>query len=225
MDLNRFQVETLLNVSTHELDDFMSEKNLPYYTLGEERRFDLVEIESWMMQHKFWDTSSQSLLPFNLYRALARGGFLHVEDLSDASILKLGAFCLGEKLAIDPEGLFAILNDREKLASTAFGDGFAIPHPRERLEGIKQDVMFIVHLKEGIEFNALDKKKVHTFFFLLSGSDKSHLNLLSKLAHIIYSNKASEWIHDHATHASILKNLLEWENDISKQTEQSKKNV
>lgn len=215
MDLNRLQVQTLLNVSSHELDQFMNEKNLPFYTLGEEKRFDLFEIESWMMNHKFWE-AKQSLVPFNLYRALARGGFLHVEDMQDASILKLGSFCLGEKLAIDPDVLSALLNDREKLASTALGGGFAIPHPRERLEGIMQDILFIVHLKEGVDFNALDQKKVHTFFFLLSGSDKSHLNLLSKLAHLIYSSKAHEWIHDSASHSSILKHMLEWENEISK---------
>lgn len=224
MDLNRLQVETLLNVSSHELDSFICDKNLPFYTLGEEKRFDLVEIESWMMQHKFWEPSQQ-LLPFNLYRSLSRGGFLYVEDLSDASLLKLGSFCLGEKLGIDPDGLFAVLQDREKLASTAFGGGFAIPHPRERLDAIKQDVIFIVHLKDPIEFNSLDNQKVHTFFFLLSGSDKSHLNLLSKLAHLIYSKKASEWIHGHASHSSVLKNMLEWENEILKQNEQQQKNV
>jgi nitrogen PTS system EIIA component len=224
MDLNRFQVETLLNVSSNELDNFICDKNLPFYTLGEEKRFDLVEIESWMMQHKFWESAKEAL-PFNLYRSLARGGFLYVEDLGDASILKLGAFCLGEKLGIDPEGLFSLLQDREKLASTAFGEGFAIPHPRERIDGIKQDTMFIVQLKNGIDFEALDHKKVHTFFFLLSGSDKSHLNLLSKLAHLIYSQKASEWIHAHASHSTILKNMLDWENEILKQHEQQKKNV
>lgn len=224
MDLNRIQVQTLLNVSSNELDAFICDKNLPFYTLGEEKRFDLVEIESWMMQHRFWE-SNQEVLPFNLYRALARGGFLYVEDLADASILKLGAFCLGQKLGIDPEGLFSVLDDREKLASTAFGQGFAIPHPRDRLDAIKQDVLFIVHLKEGIDFNALDQNKVHTLFFLLSASDKSHLNLLSKLAHLIYSKKASEWIHPHASHSSILKNMLDWENEIIKQNEQQKKNV
>lgn len=224
MDLNRLQVQTLLNVSAHELDTFICDKNLPFYTLGNEKRFNLVEIESWMMDHKFWEASKESL-PYNLYRALARGGFLHVNDLADASILKLGAFCLGEKLGIDPLGLFSILDDRENLSSTAFGEGFAVPHPRERLEGIKQDVIFIVHLKEGIDFNALDQKKVHTFFFLLAGSDKSHLNLLSKLAHLIYSKKASEWIHAEASHASILNKMLEWEHEIIKQHEQHKKNV
>jgi mannitol/fructose-specific phosphotransferase system IIA component (Ntr-type) len=58
-------------------------------------------------------------------------------------------------------------------------------------------------------------KKVQTFFFLMAGSDKSHLNLLSKLAHIIHKGHALSWIHQDATHASILKEVLEWEKELN----------
>ncbi len=214
MDLTRVQVETLLNVSPLDLDRYINENNLPCYTLGQEKRFNLVEIESWMMHHSFWDNHSQSL-PYNIYRALARGGYYYSHDLEEASILKLGAHHLAEKLGIDPEGLYELLQDRELLSSTAMGSGFAIPHPRERMESVRQDILFIVHVKNGVDFNALDHKKVHTFFFLMAGSDKSHLNLLSKLAHIIHKAHALSWIHQDATHASILKEVLEWEKELN----------
>jgi PTS system nitrogen regulatory IIA component len=163
MDLTRVQVETLLNVSPLDLDRYINENNLPCYTLGQEKRFNLVEIESWMMHHNFWDNHSQSL-PYNIYRALARGGYYYTHDLEDASILKLGAHHLAEKLGNDPEGLYELLKDRELLSSTAMGSGFAIPHPRERMESVRQDILFIVHVKNGVDFNALDHKKVQTFF-------------------------------------------------------------
>jgi PTS system nitrogen regulatory IIA component len=217
MDLTRLQVETLLNVSPQDLDLYITEKNLPCYTLGEEKRFDLLEIESWMMYHKFWEECSKSL-PYNLYRALARGGFYSIDDLQDASILKLGASHLAPKLGVDPEVLYAMLQDRENLASTAMGNGYAIPHPRERLEGSRQDILFIIYLKKSIDFAALDQQKVHTFFFLVTGSDRSHLNVLSKLAHLIHYKQASAWISDTSSHESLLKHVLEWETNLTHST-------
>jgi PTS system nitrogen regulatory IIA component len=214
MDLTRLQVETLLNVSATDLDKFIDERNLPCYTLGEEKRFNLLEIESWMLKTKFFETSSP-VLPFNFYRALSRGGFCQLDDLEGGSILKLGAYHLSQKLGIDADGLYAILQDRENLASTGMGEGFAIPHPRERIEGINHDVIFVVNLKNPIEFSAIDNQNVHTFFFLMAASDKSHLNLLSKLAHVIANKKASSWIHDQTTHESLLKSVLEWEKTLT----------
>lgn len=214
MDLTRNQVETLLNVSTSDLDHYISEKNLPCYTLGEEKRFNLLEIESWMLQHKFWDKNSHNL-PFSFYRALSRGGLCVLDDLQEGSVLRLGAYHLSQKLGIDQEGLFAVLQDREKLASTAIGNGIAVPHPRERLDSIKHDLIFVVHLRKPIEFNALDQQKVHTFFFLLAGSDKSHLNLLSKLAYASAHHCVSQWIHPDATHETLLKDVLNWEKTLT----------
>ena len=214
MDLTRLQVETLLNVSPSDLDKFIDESNLPCYTLGEEKRFNLIEIESWMLKTRFFESSSP-VLPFNFYRALSRGGFCLLDDLEDGSILKLGAYHLSQKLGIDQDGLYALLQDREKLASTGMGDGCAIPHTRERLDGINHDVIFVVHLKNPVDFGALDNKKVHTFFFLMAATDKSHLNLLSKLAHVISQKKVSDWIHDNTTQASLLKSVLEWEKSLN----------
>jgi PTS system nitrogen regulatory IIA component len=214
MDLTRLQVENFLNVSPTDLDIFIEQQNLPYYTLGEEKRFNLLEIESWMIQHKFWEGLNQNF-PYNFYRALARGGFCHLNDLGDGSILKLGAYHLSQKLHIDPEGLYAILQDREILASTGMGDGIAIPHPRERLESVKQDIIFIVHLDQPIAFNAIDEKKVHTFLFLIAGSDKSHLNLLSKMALAVRHQVIKNWIHPQTTITSLLKDVLEWETSLS----------
>lgn len=214
MDLTRLQVETLLNVSSTDLDKFIQDDALPCYQLGNEKRFDLLEIESWLLKHHFWEKGALKL-PYNLYRALARGGFYYVDDLEDASILRWGSQLIAEKLDADPEGIFELLSARELLASTGMGDGFAIPHPRERLDTFKQDILVIIHLGKPIEFNALDQKEVHTFFFLFAGSDKSHLNLLSKLAHLIHSKQAEQVITGSSSQTSILESLLEWEQKLS----------
>jgi PTS system nitrogen regulatory IIA component len=214
MDLTSYQVETLLNVSPSDLELFIQDKNLPFYTLEGEKRFNLLEIESWLFTHRFWE-GCHKLLPFNLYRALARGGFLHVDDLGDASILKLGAYLLGKHIGIDEDGIFSLLQAREQLASTAIGSGYALPHPRERIEGLTHDVCFIIHLKNPIEFGSVDQTKVHTFFFLLSGSDKGHLNLLSKIAHMVHDEKCRALFSESQTHENLLQAVLEWEKKLT----------
>lgn len=217
MDLTRVQLETLLDISPDDLDKIIIEKNLPHYHLSGEKRFDLLEIESWMMEHHFWEGSSKQL-PYNLYRALARGGFVRADSLEGGDILKWGSSLLSEKLGADPEGLYALLASREALASTAIGDGYALPHPRERQDAFKHDILYILHLDTPLDFNAFDKKKVHTFFFLISGSDKSHLPLISKIAHLVHSHKVLEWIKQDSSHKFLLSQLLDWEKQLLQST-------
>ena len=64
---------------------------------------------------------------------------------------------------------------REKRGSTGFGHGVAVPHMKH--EEIKQMAVAIGVCKEGLEFNALDGKPVHTIFLLLSPEDRPNEHL------------------------------------------------
>ncbi len=84
--------------------------------------------------------------------------------------------------AFDATELFTALISREKLGSTGFGDGIALPHCR--LATCDQVTGALIKLKNGIDFDAIDRKSVDIMFILLvpENATNEHLQVLSTLA-------------------------------------------
>ncbi|MFC1887731.1 PTS sugar transporter subunit IIA [Candidatus Cloacimonadota bacterium] len=89
---------------------------------------------------------------------------------------------------ISDEVIFKGLKEREEMGSTGFGKGIAIPHTR--LEGLQHFVIGIAISKKGVNFDALDKKKVKVFVVIVGPpEDRSgHLQLLAKVSLILKEN-------------------------------------
>lgn len=82
---------------------------------------------------------------------------------------------------IAPELIEKLLEEREELGSTGFGNGIAIPHAR--IPGMKEFIIFIV-TSRGVEFDAIDKKKVKLFFVILGPEEavNEHLQILAAIS-------------------------------------------
>ncbi|MCS3466364.1 PTS system nitrogen regulatory IIA component [Pseudomonas sp. JUb42] len=83
---------------------------------------------------------------------------------------------------IDQQDVYEHLIAREKLGSTGFGNGIAIPHCR--LRGLTSPISAVLHLKEKIEFDAIDGAPVDLLFVLLvpEAATDAHLELLRQIA-------------------------------------------
>jgi PTS system nitrogen regulatory IIA component len=81
--------------------------------------------------------------------------------------------------------IFDTLLEREKLGSTAMGNGVAIPHGR--LNGIDQLFGMFVRLAKGIDFEALDDEPVDLIFVLFApdGAGADHLKALARVARVL----------------------------------------
>lgn len=77
------------------------------------------------------------------------------------------------------ETIHTALSEREKQGSTAFGNEIAIPHAR--IPGLERFVLYIVASEKGVEFDALDKKRVKLFFVILGPPEAvtDHLKILA----------------------------------------------
>jgi len=77
------------------------------------------------------------------------------------------------------------LTEREKMGSTAIGNGVAVPHTK--VDGVKQPVLMFGRSTEGIDFNSLDGEKTYLFFMLISPKEDigAHLKILAKISHLI----------------------------------------
>ena len=74
------------------------------------------------------------------------------------------------------------LADREKLGSTGFGGGVAIPHGK--IDGLPQVVGLFAKTAQPIEFGAIDGLPVDLVFLLLSPTDAGveHLKALARVS-------------------------------------------
>lgn len=85
---------------------------------------------------------------------------------------------------IDPTALRKVLEERELLASTAIGDGIAIPHGK--LETVDQLVGTLGRSVSGLEFDSIDGKPTHLVFMLVAPSSSTgiHLKALARLSRL-----------------------------------------
>ena len=80
------------------------------------------------------------------------------------------------------KSILASLNEREKLGSTGFGGGAAIPHGK--VEGLERVFGYFVRLPAPIDFQAVDGMPVDLVFMLLSPPDAGvdHLKALASIS-------------------------------------------
>jgi PTS system nitrogen regulatory IIA component len=71
--------------------------------------------------------------------------------------------------------LLGVLNERERLGSTAIGDGIAIPHGK--LRGITKILGVFGRSTAGVDFDSLDGNPTQLFFLLIAPEDSASLHL------------------------------------------------
>lgn len=99
-----------------------------------------------------------------------------------------------QKLGLEPSLVVESILEREKLGSTGFGGGVAIPHGK--VEGLSQVYGLVARLDEPVDFDAIDKMPVDVIFLLLSPPDAGadHLRALASVSRLIRQDSAIEKI-------------------------------
>lgn len=89
-----------------------------------------------------------------------------------------------EGAGIDPVVLKRVLEERELLASTAIGDGIAIPHGK--LDNVPRLIGALGRKIGGIEFDSIDGKPTYLIFLLVAphGATGTHLKALARLSRL-----------------------------------------
>lgn len=100
---------------------------------------------------------------------------------------------LGEMAAnaygLDVHEVIERLNERERLGSTGFGAGIAIPHAK--LPNLDRVCGLVVRLETPIPFDAVDDVPVDIIFSLLSPADSGaeHLKMLARVSRYLRSGQ------------------------------------
>jgi PTS system nitrogen regulatory IIA component len=94
---------------------------------------------------------------------------------------QISTLCAGPKEA---ESFYQLLINREKLGSTALGDGVALPHCRAPF--LHQPIGCFIRLQHSIDFDAPDNQGVNLVFglFVPEKATEAHLEILARIAEI-----------------------------------------
>jgi len=86
---------------------------------------------------------------------------------------------------IDANQLIEVLWERERLGSTAIGDGIAIPHGK--LVGLRAVVAGFGRHLQGVDFQSLDGNPTKIFFLLVAPEDSvgQHLKALARVSRLL----------------------------------------
>jgi nitrogen PTS system EIIA component len=85
---------------------------------------------------------------------------------------------------IDSDALVRVLVERERLASTAIGEGVAIPHGK--YDAIGQLTACVGRAREGVDFESMDGQPTFIFFVLVApqNSTGAHLKALARISRL-----------------------------------------
>lgn len=238
MDLEVKDVAELLNVSETTISEWLSDGKIPAYKINNQFRFSRIEIENWMMRCKlkpveegFSPFAPKQIFPpendeesasfgsgrqqFSLYRAIYKGGvYKDIEGSDKETLIRNTMHMMAKNFNLDEEVLSELLLDREKLMPTALNHGIAVPHTRDFLLQEPFDVIVTVFPKKPIEYGALDGNPVHTLFFLFANSDKRHLHLLAKLAHLVSNQATLKLLQEQPEKERLLDFIRSWESNL-----------
>ena len=125
---------------------------------------------------------------FNICSLIEKGGVFDNVGGTSAfeiyeSISKIAPLPIGLERSVFKNELI----EREKILSTAVGNGIAIPHPRKSIIDNEEDQRIIVcYPRKPVSMGEPDERKVCAMFILLSKTNQVHLQALSAIAKLIH---------------------------------------
>lgn len=122
---------------------------------------------------------------------------------------ELATVLAAHHLELDADRLVEVLLEREKLGSTAIGEGIAIPHGKlPRLAGV---VAAFGRSRAGVDFQSLDGGPTQLFFLLVAPEDASgaHLKALARVSRLLRDKEFRQRLLGAAESAEIYRIIQE----------------
>lgn len=216
MQLSVRDLTNLLNVAESTVTRWIRERGLPARRAGNHYRVNRAELLAWatanhvrVSQLLFDHLDAQAVSDTPLAEALERGGIHHhLPGADKRDALRALVQVLELPAGLDRELLVHLFRAREAAASTAVGDGIAIPHVRHPIVlHVPQPAVTLAFLESPVDFGAVDGKPVHVLFSIISPTNRGHLQLLSRLTFGLHDARFREAVVRRSPRDKILSEL------------------
>ncbi len=103
-------------------------------------------------------------------------------------------------LGMTTEVFYNALCEREKILTTAVGNGIALPHAQTPvLKNVDDECIAICYLQTPFSMGAADGRAVYVMFVLMTSSPQTHLAIISQLARYLQKPELREALERHAS--------------------------
>jgi PTS system nitrogen regulatory IIA component len=102
-----------------------------------------------------------------------------------AAIEEMAASLASRHPELEKQKVLDVLRERERISTTAIGEGVAIPHGK--LAGVDRVVGVFARSAEGVDFQSLDGEKTYLFFALIAPENAAadHLKALARISRVL----------------------------------------
>lgn len=216
MHLTIRDLTQLLDVSESTVNQWIKQRGLPAQQVAGRYHVHRSELLQWATANSLkvssalfdhWEKQGEAAP--SLTEALRIGGIHYqLPSSSQDEALRALVQVLPVPADVDRELLLQLFLAREASASTAIGDGIAIPHVRNpivlHVSGPAVTLAFLAH---PVDFGALDGRPVQALFAIISPTARSHLQLLSRLSFVLHDVSFRETVIRQAPCEEILGEL------------------
>jgi PTS system nitrogen regulatory IIA component len=207
------EAASLFGVPEKTINRWISQDGLPAHKVHEQYRFNRSELIEWATERKrpvsadILNEPESKAEPQGLFDSLTAGGVhYHLPGADKLAVLKSIIDVMPLPKDVDRSFILSVLVAREKLSSTAVGDGIAMPHVRNPIVmHIPHPMITLCFLDKPVEFGALDGKPVYALFTLVSPTVAAHLGMLSRLAFALHQGEFAALIARQAAGEEILR--------------------
>jgi PTS system nitrogen regulatory IIA component len=213
MQLTVRDVSEVLDVSEATVTRWIKQRGLPARHVAGQYRFNRAELLEWATVNGvkvsvalFKDFDDEDEPAPGIAEALERGGiFYQLRDSNRDRALRALVEVLPLPDGVDRELLFRLFLAREASASTAVGEGIAIPHVRNPIVlHVPRPMLTLCFLERPVDFGALDSKPVGVLFSVISPTTRGHLQILARLSFALHDAKFKDAVASQAPRETIL---------------------
>jgi PTS system nitrogen regulatory IIA component len=214
MQLTVRDVTRYLDVTEATVTRWIKQRGLPAQRVGGQYRFHRAELLEWATAQRikvaaelFDDLEKDDEPTPALSAALEAGGICYdVPDTNKERALRALIERLPLPEGVDRELILHLFLAREAAATTAIGEGIAIPHVRNPIVlNVARPMVTLCFLEKPVDFGALDGQPVHVLFSLVSPTTRGHLQLLSRLSFALHDAAFKEVVVRHGPREDVLR--------------------
>ncbi len=218
MDLKIKDVSRLLNITEKTVLKWIKEKDMPFYKINHQYRFNKGELNEWILKNNIPISDnfleiSELKEKFFISNLVKKGKiFYNIEGKDVNDVIASAINVIDIPIDISKNEVIQSLIEREEMMTTGIGEGIAIPHPRNPIiTDIEHESISICMLKNEVDFKSIDDKLVHTLLIILSANPRRHLEILSKISFLCRQSEFIKLLKNHSTEETILTYIEEKE--------------
>jgi PTS system nitrogen regulatory IIA component len=224
-------VSKFLNVSESTVMRWIKQRGLPARQVVGQYRFNRAELLEWATANhikvslELFDHFETEEEPVpSLTDALEAGGIVYQMQGSDKhGTLRALVQALPLPDDVDRELLLRLFLAREASATTAIGDGIALPHVRNPIVlPVSRSMATLCFLEQSVDFGALDGKPVRVLFSLTCPTTRAHLQLMARLSFALHDEQFKEVLQQQGSRERILTEVRRIETGLDVSVDENK---